>query len=189
MVKKILLFVFLILGVFLGVLVFSISSLLLIGYLIPKNIFQFSAMLMEENYFRLMKEESGVELSSYKIIEEDDSHGGFLGDGITRRIYDCRDAKIKISNLKKWKELPLSENLSIEIYGGITIDGKEYPGQDELPQIENGYYYFIDNHSDVEEEGINIHSDENLLKRASQNYILGMYDLDTNKLYYYEQDT
>ena len=182
MVKKILLFVFLILGVFLGVLVFSISSLLLIGYLIPSE-------THEENYFRLMKEESGVELSSCKIIEEDDSHGGFLGDGITRRIYDCRDAKIKISNLKKWKELPLSENLSIEIYGGITIDGKEYPGQDELPQIENGYYYFIDNHSEVEEEGINRHSDENLLKRASQNYTLGMYDLDTNKFYYYEQDT
>lgn len=67
MVKKILLFVFLILGVFLGVLVFSISSLLLIGYLIPSE-------THEENYFRLMKEESGVELSSCKIIEENDSH-------------------------------------------------------------------------------------------------------------------
>lgn len=183
MVKKILLFVFLILGVFLGVLVFSISSLLLIGYLIPSE-------THEENYFRLMKEESGVELTSCKIIEEDNSHGGFLGDGITRRIYDCRDAKIKISNLKKWKELPLSENLSIEIYGGITKDGKEHIKTREfLPKIENGYYYFIDNRSQEDNDIADIHSDEKLFERYSSNYVLGIYDIDTNKFYYYEVDT
>lgn len=183
MFKKILKFVFLIICSILGVFVFSISFLLLIDYLIASE-------THEENYFRLMKEESGVELSSCKIIEDDDSHGGFLGDGITRRIYDCRDAKIKISNLKKWKELPLSENLSIEIYGGITEDGKEHIHTKEiLPKIENGYYYFIDNRSQEDNDIDDIHSDEKLFERYSSNYVLGIYDIDTNKFYYYEVDT
>ena len=173
MVKKILLFVFLILGVF----VFGISSLLLVGYLIPSE-------THEENYFRLMKEESGVKLSSCKIIEEDDSHGGFLGDGITRRIYDCRDAKIKISNLKKWKELPLSENLQYEIYNDAIK-----PEIKQLPEIENGYYYFIDNLSQSNGDVSDINSDEKLLDRPSTNYTLGIYDLDTNLFYYLEVDT
>ena len=178
MFKKILLFIFLILGVF----ILSISSLLFVGYLVFGE-------THEDNYFRLMKEDSNIELSSCKIIEDDDSHGGFLGDGITKRIYDCSDSNIKISNLKKWKELPLSENLSIEIYGGTTKDGKQYLSKEKLPKIENGYYYFIDNRSQEDNDVEDIHSDEILLERASQNYILGIYDIDIDRFYYYEVDT
>ena len=55
----------------------------------------------------------------------------------------------------------------------------------DIPDIENGYYYFLDRHS----EATNVNNDEDLNERSSYNFSLGIYDSDTMMLYYYELDT
>ena len=55
-----------------------------------------------------------------------------------------------------------------------------YLGDIELPEIQNGYYRLIDRQ---EEKGTDI------LERASFNFTLGIYDMDTKTLYFCEVDT
>lgn len=138
----------------------------------------------EEQFFRLLKEEIGVEFSMCEIIEEKDSHRGTFGEGHTRRVYDCSDGKIQLEALKKMEQLPLNEDLQYEIYNDAIK-----PEIMQLPKIENGYYYFIDNLSQSNGDVSDINSDEKLLDRPSTNYTLGIYDLDTNLFYYLEVDT
>ena len=55
----------------------------------------------------------------------------------------------------------------------------------QLPQIQNGYYYFVDRQAESEMQ----HSDAQLMERASLNFSIALYDVDTDTLYYIEVDT
>ena len=55
----------------------------------------------------------------------------------------------------------------------------------EIPQIENGYYYFYDRH----DEATDPYDDSEFLARFSFNFTLAIYDSDTNTLYLCEYDT
>ena len=55
----------------------------------------------------------------------------------------------------------------------------------KIPAIENGFYCFLDRHS----EASNPSDDADLFDRASMNFSLALYDSDTNKFYYIEFDT
>lgn len=126
-------------------------------------------------------------------IEHMDNHGGFHGDGekYAKIEFDNKNGlKIlsQIENSNRWNEMPLTENLNLIMYGGIK-DNMEYAynlaEKSGIPEIENGYWYFIDRHS----KSTNPESDIELFSRYSFNFTLALFDVDNNTLFYYEFDT
>ena len=131
----------------------------------------------------------GFEITDYTIVEEEDTHGGFHGDGSYYLILDCSKNSSQVHEaIKEWKELPLSDNLDLVMYGG-EIGGVNYAynfAEDaHLPTIQNGVYKFVDRHSSSVDQS----DDTNLLDRASFNFSIAVYDLDTDTMYYFEKDT
>ena len=136
-------------------------------------------------------------MSSGTILEESDSHGGSHGDGMLFQQISFEDDKVleEIKGNQNWKAFPLSRNIEALVYGvkEETEDCVRMYGPyltDEnwntiIPEIQNGYYYFYDRHSDSEDP----YNDENVLDRASLNFTLALYDSDHNVLYYVEFDT
>lgn len=127
-----------------------------------------------------------IDNDSCKIVRESESHGGFLGDGDYFVKIICNDFNYdKLSN--HWKELPLSKSLQ-EVIDMKWCDSRECMNLYEkynISPITNGYYYFIDRHS----ESKNKYDDTNLNNRSSWNFTLGIIDKDSNSIYYYELDT
>lgn len=131
----------------------------------------------------------GFEISDFKIVEEEDTHGGFLGDGEYYLILDCSDnADDAQSIIANWQKFPLPETLSLLMYGGEK-DGNSYgynfAKEAHWPDIKNGVYKFVDRQRQAEHE----EDDSNLLDRGSLNFSLAVYDKDTDMLYYFELDT
>lgn len=142
----------------------------------------FSSVSPEEH----IKEIIGIDVSSCKIENIKNTHGGFLGDGDTTIKLNCQENKeVILKQFTNWKTLPLTENLQLEMYGGEK-DGVDYlyghAKENGIPAITNGYYYFIDRQT-------NKTSDEELFNAYSYNFTLALYDIDTNLMYYYELDT
>ena len=136
----------------------------------------------QEEYF-------GFKTSAFTVIEEKDTHGGFLGDGTYYLILDCSEKREQATELiKDWKPLPLTENLQLIMYGGEK-NGVSYAydlaEEAHWPIINNGVYKFVDRHS----EAVDKSDDTNLFNRYSYNFSVAVYDLDTNTLYYFEFDT
>ena len=147
-----------------------------------------------------LKRELGVDISGYTEMTESDNHGGFHGDGelLYTAYYNAEPAaeleeKLEALAGKKtsgWKKLPMTEVLQAAAYGikeetrrvgpYVTLDG-----QQALPEVKEGYYYFRDRHSQAEDE----RDDSQLLQRHSFNFTLAVYDAENNVLYYYEGDT
>ncbi len=123
--------------------------------------------------------------SSCRLEEEVNTHGGFLGDGDYFAKLSCSKLDDKLS--KHWKELPLSEPLDKAAKTlQCTGDGcKDIYERFNIPNITNGYYYFLDRHG----ESDNKYDDTNLNSRTSWNYTLAILDKDTNIIYYYALDT
>lgn len=131
----------------------------------------------------------GFEIGNFIIVKEEDTHGGWLGDGDYHLVLDCSKNPGEARNIvKDWKPLPLSENLDIIMYGGVR-DNVVYRFQSaeraQWPRISNGVYLFMDRH----DEAIDPADDTNLLNRYSYNFTVAMYDLDNDRLYYFELDT
>lgn len=130
-----------------------------------------------------------IDIDECKRISENDQHQGFHGDGDYILKVDCSKNNKKIlKQIKKWKKLPLSDNLQLIMYGGERDNktyGYELAKKNNIPEIKNGYYYYLDRNSNA----ANKHSDLSLFDRYSFNFTIVMYDLDTDILYYYEFDT
>ena len=129
-----------------------------------------------------------LNLEDCKIEEDKDTHGGFLGDGEYFAKIICtnkQESEIK----SKWNELPLSPELQ-EAMNIIRYDGNggnNVYDKYNIPNIEDGYYCFVDRHSEaVLKDNKN---DEDLNKRSSYNFTVGIYDSENKILYYYELDT
>ena len=54
-----------------------------------------------------------------------------------------------------------------------------------IPEIKDGYYYFLDRHQESTDEK----DSSKINERASYNFTLALYDNETKKIYYYELDT
>lgn len=131
----------------------------------------------------------GFKLTEFTVAEEKDTHGGFQGEGSYYLILDCSQNSNRAHEIiQGWKELPLSNNLDLVMYGG-EIDGVSYgynfAEEAHWPTISNGVYKFVDRHS----ESVDKSDDTNLLNRYSFNFSVAVYDLDTDTLYYFEMDT
>lgn len=123
----------------------------------------------------------GFNITEFTVVAEDDTHGGFLGDGAYYLILDCSEKAEQAKLLvKDWKELPLTANLQVAMYGSY-----DFAEEAHWPTVNNGVYKFVDRHS----EAVDKSDDTNLLSRYSFNFSIAVYDLDTNTLYYYELDT
>ncbi len=123
-----------------------------------------------------------VNLDNCKIESETDTHSGFLGDGDYFSKITCSE-DININ----WKELPLSEELNrvMNLEQCNDKDCKNVYDRYNIPNIENGYYYFLDRHSESKDKN----NDKDLNNRSSDNFSVGIYDKDNKILYYYELDT
>ncbi len=121
----------------------------------------------------------GFHYEDYTVLEFEDTHGGFLGDGHLFYILDCSQKKdIARETIKNWKPLPLTENLNKAMY-------THFDNFVEWTHIENGVYRFLDRNS----EAVNPDDDSELFNRASSNFSIAMYDLDNDILYFFALDT
>jgi hypothetical protein len=127
------------------------------------------------------------------LVEYEDTHGGFHGDGQTfaKFVLDASDAKNilkSLTNHPNWRKLPLSENLNLIIYGGEK-DGVEYchnfAEKLGIPHLETGYWFFFDRHS----KSTCPESDIHLFERSSFNFTLALYDPGAKTIYYLKYDT
>lgn len=134
-----------------------------------------------------------IDISSSVEVENSDSHGGFHGDGSTFISFLFEDDTLleQVKNNDNWNNLPLDKNVSTLVYGTGTDTYKEGPylsnenGEPIIPEIDNGYYCFIDRHS----ESTDKFDDTKVLERNSFNFTIAIYDMDNRILYYAELDT
>lgn len=138
-------------------------------------------------------EQINIDMPDILSIEHTDDHGGFHGDGkrFDRIEFDNNNGLniiSQIENSDRWNKMPLTENLSLIMYGGIKNNVEyayRFAEKLGIPEIKNGYWYFIDRHS----KSTNPESDLELFDRYSFNFSISMYDADNNILYYFEFDT
>ncbi len=135
----------------------------------------------------------GAEVSAGEVMSESDSHGGFHGDGDTIVVIQFADTSFstQVEENEEWNAMPLTENLTALVYGIRKEDGSVGPmihsgdGTPAIPEVENGYYYFRDRHS----QSTDPTDDSGVLGRASYNFTIAIYDTDSKILYYMELDT
>ena len=115
-----------------------------------------------------------LDLSAGTLVRFEDSHGGFLGDGLTAAEVDIGGLEEALSAAPGWRPLPPSEN---------TARALQLCGLEELP--EEGYCHLYDRHSDSTDP----YDDSELHERYSWNFTAAVYDSGSGRLYFYEFDT
>ena len=129
---------------------------------------------------------SGLDISGSTIVSIEDTHGGFHGDGELIVIFDCTEiADSVVEQMENWKTMPMTDNLQRLMYGGDGDHTVGIGGSVGIPQIEKGYYFFWDRHSESSDPT----SDSELNSRHSWNFTLLLYDADHSLLYLFEFDT
>lgn len=130
----------------------------------------------------------GLDISNGEEISNYDTHGGFHGDGTTCIAYRFDDDTILegIRSNSEWNEFPLDDTVQALVYGVSDETSQIGPyltddeGHQIVPEIQNGYYLLIDRQNEAVTD---------VLDRVSFNFTLGLYDADTNILYFCELDT
>jgi hypothetical protein len=120
------------------------------------------------------------------ILEENDTHGGFNGDGEYFSIIEISDSYKDefINDIKQsssWDALPISDEKKRKNYfgGGEYIHGESLG---RIPRdIKNGSYYFRDRAAEE-------YPDDSM-NMAAHNFDFGVMDYDKNILYIYVLDT
>lgn len=151
-------------------------------------IFSLSGCWFSQTTEEYVKDKIDIDISFCAIEDEQDTHGGFLGDGNYIVKANCSKEQQKILNqLNGWNSLPLSKNLQLIMYGGES-GGVNYSynlaQEANIPKINNGYYYFLNRKNDATSK----HSDD-IFNKYSFNFTIALYDIDTSMFYYYEFDT
>lgn len=142
------------------------------------NLLVATEIISGDEYVEVIKE-------LFSVVEEEDTHGGFHGDGTYYLTLDCSQNKeVAMELVNSWNAFPLSQNLQTILYGSKSRSSL-LAEETNIPEITNGYYYFCDRHS----ESTDASDDTNLFSRASYNFTLMIYDSDTDRLYYVEFDT
>jgi len=135
----------------------------------------------------------GVEIRESIEIEHKDSHGGFHGDGETVAVIkfnetDGEKIQSDILKSKEWVNLPLSENLSLLMYGGEKNSihySYNLAEKLDMPVVSNGYYFFVNRHSNR----VSSKDDIDIFNQNSFNFTIAVYDIDTQTMYYLEFDS
>lgn len=121
----------------------------------------------------------GLNLNSARVLSDDDSHGGFHGDGVRLAVicFDEAADEALLESADGWSLLPLSDAVSRLLYE--QIEGI-YPSDARMARVANGWWYFLDRAADQSRP---------LNARYSYNFTAAIYDADTNTLYYCKVDT
>ena len=130
----------------------------------------------------------GVNLTDGHTVEEEDTHGGFLGDGTGCIALSFPDGRLEeqLAADPAWHSLPADETVQTLVWGtqdeGASISPclTDSEGAPLVPAVQAGYYRLIDRHSDTQTP---------ILERGSFNFTVGVYDSDARILYYCELDT
>lgn len=138
-----------------------------------------------------VSKELGIDVSSGKEVSNYDTHSG-NGDGTSYVVLSFSNDTVvaEIQSNSSWKSFPLDETVETLVYGvsDETISVGPYLSDDEgnalVPKIQNGYYLLIDRQVESEKA-----SRVDILQRPSFNFTLGLYDTDTNTLYFCKLDT
>lgn len=131
----------------------------------------------------------GISLENAEELSHSDDHGGFHGDGTLSICWEFPDDSLEevLKTAPHWKPLPLTEELEhvfyLNVYGGPKLYGEN--GEQLLPDVENGYYFFFDRHSESKDP----YDASETADRYSYNFTAAVYDADSNRLYYTEFDT
>lgn len=121
-------------------------------------------------------------------IEYTDNHGWF-GDGTTLAKAELTDKQIKIifDSSDKWRSIPFTENVEITLYSGKKsgMNYESYLAEDlKIPKIKRGYWMLLDRFDNKR----NFTDGENLKPLLSNNFSIGIIDLDSNMFYYIKDD-
>ena len=149
-----------------------------------------SACSREIHYPDYVQDLCGLDISGSVVVSNEDSHGGFFGEGALIVEFDCLQILDAVTQqVKSWNALPLTGNLQLIMYGGtregVSYDGYNLAERYGIPEITNGYYFFCDRHSGT----VKTDDDSSLFDRASYNFSLVIYDMDTARPYLFEFDT
>ena len=149
---------------------------------------------VDDNPISYVEIELGVKINNAKIEKYKDKEDSFNGDG-TRFIVlknVSKDFVNKIKNRKDWSHEP-SKVERLALYGGeikkdywtesfVTDDNDKML----IPKIKNAYYFSRDTEEyENEKEKIKERKEDPI----PRNFIIAVYDVDNNKLYYYEYDS
>lgn len=167
---------------------------ILIGFCMFFRCFLIGALIsafLPEDTKTIISDYMGIDVSCCEILQENDSHGGFHGDGQTFVELQATKAEFKhiVGKMTgQWKDFPLTENLSRVVYGGeegSPLISREEDSSPLIPPIEEGYYYFTDRNSLSSDPA----DDSRLFKRYSWNFTLVICDKERSRIYYVEYDT
>lgn len=135
--------------------------------------------------------EIGIDISSEKILEEEDDHGGFFGDGIKIVKIEIKNKWFisELENSSEWKA-QISKEIEGFLYGleeGDCEYGPFVSDEDDIPLIPtfSHAYYFIKNRNS---DSRDLKGTE-LLEFPSANVTIAVYDTETSVLYYCEYDS
>ena len=106
-----------------------------------------------------ISENLGIDVGKGTVNTDSDSHGGFHGDGMLFQKISFEDSKLsdEIKDNDGWKPMPLSQNMEALVYGIEEATSSIGPyltdesGDTIIPDIQNGYYYFYDRHSECKD--------------------------------------
>lgn len=142
----------------------------------------------------------GIDVSDAEVVADTDSHG-WLGDGERYSELKFSDASAEIEISKSWQPLPASERITAIIWGTEFENNGERYGvgpymSAELPQVENGWYYFEDRTEQIDGATPNLNggapdsdSAAALYLSPPRNFTVAVYDSDTATLYYVDHDS
>lgn len=134
-----------------------------------------------------MLREVGIDASGAEVFKMYDTHSG-NGDGVSFFALRFKDgsAEKQIASGGEWDPLPMDKTAEVLAYGfdGENVAVMPYltdsDGAPLLPAVKNGYYRLIDKQKG--ESG-------DMLSRASLNFILSVYDSDSEVMYLCRLDT
>lgn len=115
-----------------------------------------------------------------------DSHGGFLGDGVALGRAELKDKDI--DKLLKdpeghWTKTPIPKELNTILYGCESYHS-DLAIRLAMKNIENGYWIYIDRFGNKREY---LKGEE--IDRYTNNYSIGLLDLDEKRFYYIKFDS
>jgi len=148
---------------------------------------------VSDHFLEELSKDVAINITWGEVVEENDTHGGFHGDGIGIMVIQFTETRLEehMAETVLWNELPLPGELEKVVYGKTEGNSSTGPYIDyesvgiKIPEITRGYYYFKDRHS----ESTDLYDSSAILGRHSFNFTILLYDCDTDLLYIIEEDT
>ena len=125
---------------------------------------------------------ANIDVDKCQALKTIDSHDGPRNEGQIFYEYDCSNYNFNLKT-DNMKQTPFSENIKLLLYswketkmGTTYFYGYNFGASEGLPEIKNGYYYFVDNYAKRYKDLENINSDEKVLLRNSFNFEILIFD-------------